>query len=61
MGLLGPNGSGKTTLLNLISGFLAPSSGKIIFNDATLPAPESTRLRVQGLPAPSSSCGSCRR
>lgn len=31
-GLIGPNGSGKTTTLNMISGFLTPSSGKIIFN-----------------------------
>ena len=30
-GLIGPNGSGKTTLLNLISGFLRPTRGKIIW------------------------------
>lgn len=28
-GLIGPNGAGKTTLLNLITGFLAPSAGRI--------------------------------
>lgn len=33
VGLLGPNGSGKTTLLNILSGFLAPSSGRMIFED----------------------------
>lgn len=31
--IIGPNGSGKTTLFNLISGFLKPTSGDIIFNN----------------------------
>ena len=30
VGLVGPNGAGKTTLFNLISGFITPSSGKIL-------------------------------
>ena len=29
--IIGPNGAGKTTLFNLISGFFAPTSGKILF------------------------------
>jgi branched-chain amino acid transport system ATP-binding protein len=29
--VIGPNGAGKTTLFNLISGFLRPSHGKILF------------------------------
>ncbi len=32
-GLIGPNGAGKTTLLNLVSGFLAPSAGRILLGD----------------------------
>jgi len=32
VGLIGPNGSGKTTIINLISGFIAPDAGKMIFD-----------------------------
>jgi len=31
IGFIGPNGSGKTTTMNLLTGFLKPDSGKIIF------------------------------
>jgi branched-chain amino acid transport system ATP-binding protein len=40
--IIGPNGAGKTTFFNLISGFLNPSSGRIVFDGdditALLPA-----------------------
>jgi len=29
--VIGPNGAGKTTLFNLITGFLAPQSGQVVF------------------------------
>jgi branched-chain amino acid transport system ATP-binding protein len=32
LGLIGPNGAGKTTVFNLITGFLHPTRGKIIFD-----------------------------
>ena len=32
-GIIGPNGAGKTTLLNLITGFFAPTSGRIRIGD----------------------------
>ncbi len=34
--LIGPNGAGKTTIFNLITGFIKPTSGKILFNNREL-------------------------
>jgi branched-chain amino acid transport system ATP-binding protein len=41
--VIGPNGAGKTTLFNLISGFQAPSAGRILFagQDITARPPEA--------------------
>ena len=37
-GLLGPNGAGKTTTLSMLSGLLAPDSGRITFDGIDLAA-----------------------
>lgn len=36
LGFLGPNGAGKSTTMQMISGNLAPSSGRILINDVDL-------------------------
>lgn len=49
MGLIGPNGAGKSTVFAMISGFLAPTSGQIMFgaqNITGLPAYEIARLGI---------------
>lgn len=33
LGVLGPNGAGKSTLLKIITGYLRPTSGKVLIND----------------------------
>lgn len=41
LGIIGPNGSGKTTLVNCVTGFVAPSAGRVLLDgrDVTALAP----------------------
>jgi branched-chain amino acid transport system ATP-binding protein len=48
-GLIGPNGAGKTTTFNLISGFYAPTSGRILYEGSDVGGQKTSRLANLGL------------
>jgi branched-chain amino acid transport system ATP-binding protein len=47
--IIGPNGAGKTTFFNLISGFLRPSAGHIIFDDGDITGLSPARRVWRGI------------
>lgn len=47
--LIGPNGAGKTTCFNLLTKFLIPSSGQILFNGRDITALESAQIARMGI------------
>ncbi|VTU37591.1 ABC transporter ATP-binding protein [Variovorax sp. PBL-E5] len=47
--LIGPNGAGKTTLFHLLTGFLAPSSGRIRYRDRDITRRNPADLAREGL------------
>lgn len=47
--LIGPNGAGKTTLFNVITGFYAPTSGKISFNGESIEGIPTYQLVSKGI------------
>ena len=49
LGLIGPNGSGKTTLFNLITGFLKPNAGRIVFRGKDITKASSHRVCQAGI------------
>jgi branched-chain amino acid transport system ATP-binding protein len=47
--LIGPNGAGKTTCFNLLTKFLSPSSGRILFNGREITALRPADVAQRGL------------
>ncbi|MGB7630060.1 MAG: ABC transporter ATP-binding protein [Candidatus Deferrimicrobium sp.] len=49
IGLIGPNGAGKTTLFNVISGYYAPSRGKVLFQGKDISGKTPYALAGRGI------------
>ena len=47
--LIGPNGAGKTTCFNLLTKFLVPTTGKILFNGRDITAARPAQIARQGV------------
>jgi branched-chain amino acid transport system ATP-binding protein len=47
--LIGPNGAGKTTIFNLISGVLAPTAGRVLFEGEPLPIERPHAVARRGI------------
>jgi branched-chain amino acid transport system ATP-binding protein len=47
--VIGPNGAGKTTLFALITGFLTPTGGRIVYRGADITGMPAHRLARQGI------------
>jgi branched-chain amino acid transport system ATP-binding protein len=47
--LIGPNGAGKTTCFNLLTKFLAPSAGRIVFNGTDITREKPSQIARRGI------------
>ena len=47
--LIGPNGAGKTTVFNLLTKFLIPTRGQILFKDQDITTMKSAAIARQGI------------
>ena len=49
VGIIGPNGSGKTTLVNVITGFLKPDTGKVVYAGKNITGMRASRITNLGI------------
>jgi branched-chain amino acid transport system ATP-binding protein len=47
--LIGPNGAGKTTCFNLLTKFLVPSAGQILFNGRDITSLKPAQIARMGI------------
>ncbi len=47
--IMGPNGAGKTTLFNAITGFVAPTAGKVTYEGRTITGLPPHRIAAEGI------------
>ncbi len=49
VGLIGPNGAGKTTVFNMITGFLKPTSGRVIWQGEDITGLDVHQITARGI------------
>ena len=49
MGVIGPNGAGKTTLVNILTGFIKPDSGRVLYKGKNITGMAPNKIANLGL------------
>jgi len=47
--VIGPNGAGKSTLFNLVTGYLAPTTGRVSFKERSITGMATNRIAELGV------------